>query len=1324
MFAHNLASTDSGAGINGSMNNWTNGIFKMEQNQPGLWETILELLPQTYEYKFVTYTDTVGQAGVTGYYTDPLNSNFGGPFNNSFFTVRDPMIYYLLPKNESNVSNVRPTISAQIAVSNSSTLDESKISFTLDGQEINNASSYYNSSTKTFSYTPSQNLSYANHTAYLKVFNTKGDFTEDTTTFKVVSAISIAPYTFNFDSRSPNFNFLGDVMRVDIKGDFNSQGLNQMTDDDSDGVYSYKTNLNIYEPNEYTIIVNSGLYMNDPDNPLLSTNHRTMFIKTLNPKPEYIDFLPSENKIYIYPQAQVSTFSTVVRSDSNYSLSFSSIKATYDGANTPIKLSSFGTGYKVTVNIDNPAIGRHVIEFLGSDAKSNIVWPAKYAFGVYTSGTGYNYVDGESDDNGDGNYIYPSSVPEGSADIQEINISSNASYDSLIFSIRLKKISDFSRIGFSIVNDINGNYVDAMDNVELKIPEWNLKGVYAIVTPPTSTFFDSNTENKLYVSREPLQSDFNISVDTLTGGIIKFSLPLSLLETVMGNFNKPWYFGAYTYLKDQNGTIEVSENEGGKSYVEDTDVYDAAFFFNAKTQKRLLGNYSSQSEIGGPRVAAIGNDERGYIKLSPADIDSMIMAAPVVKLYANGGDLFNDSVKIAGFADVNISDTVTIMINNLEYKAVVNSNKEFEVNAVLNEGINKIYAQTNFNGNRISKSAQIEYNYIIDHNPVVKIETTANQNSVTMDASSSFSPDSSPLTFNWAADIQNPVSVSLNGGTTSTASFTAPAVKGEYYFTVTATDINLLKKSARTVVVVTDSGAVFPDYSYWHPSWMDSSIIYSIFVRTFSDAGTFNNVTQRMQSIKDLGVDCIWFLPIHPTTNNLGPDNPGYATTNYLDVLESYGTKNDFKTLVETAHQFGIKVILDHVIQHTSVLHPFMKDANQFKANSPYYPFYMWDQNNNFQYLFTWVDLPSINYENESTRDYLLNAAKYWMNDFDIDGYRCDVAWAINDLRVSGPAYWQKWRSTLKSIKPDAIFIAEADAQFERYFDKKFDMGYDWNWFSNLRNLVSNTGSINALDSAVTYFFNPQFPKDARPFRFLENHDEQRFIDAFGIADTKLAAAILFTSPGVPMLYAGQEVGEETFRGNINWNDPHNLLPYYKNLIKIRKQNHALTFGNYQRINNTSSVNVYSYLRVNGDNNVIVNVNFSSNEQVVNISVPLDKITFDSTSSFYLNDELNIKTYGIVGTDLKNFQVTLPPNGAQILVLSNTPLTEVKDETQNIPLSYKIEQNYPNPFNPSTTIKYSLPFGSHVKINIYNILGQQVSELVNQVQNAGNYETV
>ena len=108
-----------------------------------------------------------------------------------------------------------------------------------------------------------------------------------------------------------------------------------------------------------------------------------------------------------------------------------------------------------------------------------------------------------------------------------------------------------------------------------------------------------------------------------------------------------------------------------------------------------------------------------------------------------------------------------MLVNNFKYITTVNANKEFAVIVKLTEGINKISAEVFFNGNRISKSAQVEYNYIIDHKPVANIETTVNSNSVTLNASSSYSPDSSALTFSWSADPQNPEIINLNGNNSS-----------------------------------------------------------------------------------------------------------------------------------------------------------------------------------------------------------------------------------------------------------------------------------------------------------------------------------------------------------------------------------------------------------------------------------------------------------------------------------------------------------------------------------------------------------------------------
>ncbi|MCX6151127.1 MAG: alpha-amylase family glycosyl hydrolase [Ignavibacteriales bacterium] len=1323
-FTWDLNPTDSGIGINGSMNGWINGIYKMKEVEPKLWKVKLELQPGSYTYKIVKYIDTVGQSGVTGYFTDPLNSNFGGPFNDSFMDVTDPMIYYLLPKNGSVTSNTKPVFMANFAVANQSLLDIDKIEFTLDGAIIPNAKDYYDVVSKIFTYNPSEDLATGSHTAIIKIFNTVGSVAEETTTFSIASGISTAPYTFIFDSQSPNFNFQSTVKTVGVKGTFNFEGLDEMKD--SNGVYSVTRELNVGQEEQYTYIVNGGSYINDPDNPNLSSRHRTMVVKKLNARSEYKYFTPPSGISYTSPLPGLDLKAFLTPSDSNYAINPAGIFLKYDGSLARPTKTKIGNDYEVKIKINNPAEGRHVVEWNGKDDHGNNSWTSTYTFGVYPANSGFHYVDGENDDKGTGAYVYPYGVAANSADIRELNIKANTSLDSLIFTIKMEQINKNTRIGFGIVNNLNGKFVEAPADVELKIPEWNGRGIFAILAAPGTDYFDPENENIIYTSREPMVKGLTIAPDVIgvANNEFRFTVPLNLLETVLGTFKDKWYFGAYSYLKDQNGTIEITEANGGSAAEEDPDVYDVTFFADTKFQERLLSNFSSANQIGGPRIAVIGSDQRGYGAVTPADIDPNLGAAPEVKIYANGGDLLYQPVRVKGFADVLFGTTVTLDVNGMAFNAVTNDKKEFDIDVPLVEGENKIIASVPFGNNKTSSSVPVIYNYLINHKPVAKIYKNISASSVELNADSSYDPDGSNLVYSWYQDKDNPAQVNLSNTTSSTTSFSFPQKQGEYYFTLKAKDIANDTGWARAVVVVKQGSAIQPDLTKWHPAWADSAIFYCVFVRTFDASGTFNGITARMQELKNLGVTGIWLLPIHPSTGNMGPDNPGYAITDYMNILSDYGTKQDFKNFVNTAHQYGIRVILDHVIQHTSDLHPFMKDANKYKDASPYYPFYYWDANKNFQYLFTWVDLPSINYSQETTRDYLVRMAKYWVQDFNIDGYRCDVAWAIDSLRTEGPAYWQRWRSEIKNLKPDVFLLAEGDAWQTKLFNKKFDAAYDWKWFGAMKGVISTTQSIDNLDKWITSYEGPGFPKQALTFKFMENQDEQRFIEAYGIANTKVAAAHLLTAPGVPMLYAGQEVGEVTNRGNINWNDPNNLLPYYKKLIEIRKNNPALAYGDFQRISNTSTDKVYSYLRRFGSNNVIVNCNFSSSTVNMAFTVPLDKISFDSTSTFYLVDPLNGVSPKVKGTDLKSYWVTIPPSGVQIYILSNEPLTEVDDQSKAKPLSFDLAQNYPNPFNPSTTIKYSLPFASKIKISVYNVVGQKVDELINREQNAGYYDVV
>ena len=136
-----------------------------------------------------------------------------------------------------------------------------------------------------------------------------------------------------------------------------------------------------------------------------------------------------------------------------------------------------------------------------------------------------------------------------------------------------------------------------------------------------------------------------------------------------------------------------------------------------------------------------------------------------------------------------------------------------------------------------------------------------------------------------------------------------------------------------------------------------------------------------------------------------GPTVHGYEITNYYGFEEDYGTEAEFKQMMNELKNANIKVILDFVVNHTSIQHPFMQNVFQYREYSPYADFYIWSGepgNSNYDYLFDWATLPNLNHQNPDVRNYFLNVAEYWVRNYDIDGYRCDVAWGAV-FTSSGP---------------------------------------------------------------------------------------------------------------------------------------------------------------------------------------------------------------------------------------------------------------------------------------------------------------------------------
>ncbi|MBM3908526.1 MAG: hypothetical protein FJ363_10700 [Gemmatimonadetes bacterium] len=166
--------------------------------------------------------------------------------------------------------------------------------------------------------------------------------------------------------------------------------------------------------------------------------------------------------------------------------------------------------------------------------------------------------------------------------------------------------------------------------------------------------------------------------------------------------------------------------------------------------------------------------------------------------------------------------------------------------------------------------------------------------------------------------------------------------------------------------------------------WVRDAIVYELNVRTFSPEGTFNAVTARLPELQQLGVGIVWLMPIHPLgeVKKKGSIGSPYAVRDYMEVNPAYGTKDDLRRLVREAHRLGLKVIIDVVANHTSWDNVLMKTPSLYRR----------DASGQILSPYDWTDVAALNYANPETRAYMHRVLQYWIREFDLDGYRCDVA--------------------------------------------------------------------------------------------------------------------------------------------------------------------------------------------------------------------------------------------------------------------------------------------------------------------------------------------
>src|SRR5205085_1213663 len=197
------------------------------------------------------------------------------------------------------------------------------------------------------------------------------------------------------------------------------------------------------------------------------------------------------------------------------------------------------------------------------------------------------------------------------------------------------------------------------------------------------------------------------------------------------------------------------------------------------------------------------------------------------------------------------------------------------------------------------------------------------------------------------------------------------------------------------------------------PAWVRGGVIYEIYPRQFSEAGNFAGVTAQLDRLKELGVNILWLMPIHPIgqEKKKGPIGSPYAVRDYYAINPDYGTSADLKRLVAESHRRGMKVIIDIVANHTSWDSVMMKSPE----------FYVRDAQGHITFPHDWSDVAELNYDNPALRRYMIDMLKFWLRDFDLDGFRCDVAGEVPT------DFWEQARAELDKVKPDILMLAEAD---------------------------------------------------------------------------------------------------------------------------------------------------------------------------------------------------------------------------------------------------------------------------------------------------------
>ncbi len=383
------------------------------------------------------------------------------------------------------------------------------------------------------------------------------------------------------------------------------------------------------------------------------------------------------------------------------------------------------------------------------------------------------------------------------------------------------------------------------------------------------------------------------------------------------------------------------------------------------------------------------------------------------------------------------------------------------------------------------------------------------------------------------------------------------------------------------------------------PEWAKSANIYEVNIRQYTPEGTFDAFKAHLPRLKEMGVDILWFMPVFPISELKKKGSLGsyYAVSDYRKTNPSFGTIDQFKSVIDTAHSLGMKVILDWVPNHTGWDHTWIKNHPEF---------YTKDSHGNISDPLTehgismgWDDVADLNYDNQEMRAAMVADMVFWLKKYHIDGFRHDMALLV-------PLdFWKETIPKLRAVKPDLFLLAESEVH-DQLNEDCFHSMYSWSLHHLFNDIAKGFKNANAIDHWMSH--NKPNAKKGVYLHFTSNHDENSWsgseIERMG--EAHLAFAVLVnTLDGIPLTYGGQEEPmprrlEFFEKDDIGFKN-YMYSDFYKTLNTLRHQNAALWHGQYggplERI--MGDTNVYAFQRVKDRQKVTVLINLSKQKQTV-----------------------------------------------------------------------------------------------------------------------------